>query len=101
MQIKQAVSVIYSSDFCVSFCHLVNGLILPSIELWTAEMFWIRLKALGLCEAEKMQQFAVLSYEPSPVSSIDLAFPYRRFPDYSKKFGNGGVSRLKFELLID
>lgn len=57
-----------------------------------ADTFWIRVKAFGPCAERQLEQFAVLTYEPLSISSSDLAFPTRRFPDYSQTFGNGSVS---------
>ena len=59
-------------------------------------MFWIRLRAIGPCEDRQMEQFAVLSYAPISETIVRLAYPIRRFPKYSEKFGDGTVS-----LLID
>lgn len=55
-------------------------------------MHWIRLRAIGPCEGRQLEQFAVLSYAPRSVDSIRLAYPVRKFPDFSQKFGKGRVS---------
>ncbi|KAG5671819.1 hypothetical protein PVAND_001994 [Polypedilum vanderplanki] len=52
----------------------------------TGSSFWIRLRALGLCEANKIEQFAVLAYAPSSVSDLILTYPQRRFPKYAEPF---------------
>lgn len=48
--------------------------------------YWIRLRALGVCENRKIEQFAVLSYAPSSVSNIILSVPTKHFPLFDDDF---------------
>jgi hypothetical protein len=52
----------------------------------------MRLRVLGLCDVREMQQFAVVSFEPSSTSSNELAYPTRLFPKFSLEFGQKRVN---------
>ncbi|XP_058056324.1 uncharacterized protein LOC131207715 [Anopheles bellator] len=52
----------------------------------TKDTYWIRLRALGPCEARELEQFAVLSYTNTPRQQA--AFPGQDPPPYDKPFVN-------------
>jgi L-ascorbate oxidase len=61
--------------------------------------FFLRVKLINHIEHYDIQQFAVLSYEPESVTNIELAFPNRKFPEYSEHLGQEIVSKRKMLLI--
>lgn len=44
----------------------------------------MRLKAIGPCEGNQIQQFAILAYEQPRIHEYILAFPTRKLPSFSE-----------------
>ncbi len=52
----------------------------------------IRITAIGPCEGKNIEQFAVLSYAPSTVTNLQLAFPSEPYPSFQNNFNEASVS---------
>lgn len=66
------------------------------LNFFFSETFYMRLRALGECGLNKLQQFAVLSYKPDTVKKNFAGYPQRIYPDYAQKFHNDPV--VSFEI---
>ncbi|CRK96923.1 CLUMA_CG010348, isoform A, partial [Clunio marinus] len=54
--------------------------------------YWMRFRALGSCEANQIEQYAVLSYRDPNDPQRDLhAYPQRTFPLYDSSYGDGSM----------
>lgn len=57
--------------------------------------YWIRVKAMGVCDGTVAEQFAILSYEnPAMVSVRELSKPMRPFPSPHQPYDIGTVCNL-------
>lgn len=54
--------------------------------------YWMRVRLLGVCEAWKIEQYALLSYAPKSIDSKDLSAPDIPFPAYENDFGRQKAS---------
>ncbi|CRK96926.1 CLUMA_CG010353, isoform A [Clunio marinus] len=54
--------------------------------------FWMRFKAFGACEANQIEQYAVLTYRDPNDPQRDLhAYPQNNFPAYDSSYGDGSI----------
>lgn len=59
--------------------------------LLISDIFYMRMRALGECGLNKLQQFAVLSYKPAEVKKNFGGYPQRVYPAYEQKFHSDPV----------
>lgn len=58
----------------------------------TVGNYWIRLRATGPCNIERVETFAVLSYhDKKEVSDLELSYPKHPVPKYDDNFPPGIV----------
>uniref|UniRef100_A0A182NBB3 Uncharacterized protein n=1 Tax=Anopheles dirus TaxID=7168 RepID=A0A182NBB3_9DIPT len=55
--------------------------------------YWVRVRAIGFCNVERREEFAVLSYtdETDSVPEEELAYPQRNPPTWDERFPSGTV----------
>lgn len=58
--------------------------------------YWIRLRAIGPCNIERVEAFGILSYyDEDAVSNLELSYPQIPFPLYDNPFPPGIVSKVE------
>ncbi|XP_052864087.1 uncharacterized protein LOC128270712 [Anopheles cruzii] len=54
--------------------------------------YWVRVRAIGFCNVERREEFAILSYaDAESVSDEELAFPANKPPTWDQRFPSGTV----------
>lgn len=55
--------------------------------------YWVRVRAIGFCDIQRKEEYAVLSYSsPADVSDQELAFPTVEPPGWDEPYPVGVVS---------